>query len=263
MTLPIYIISLASATHRRTYQQDQAQRLGFEPVWHSAVGVNDIADEDFRRHAFRWQRPLKKTEFGCFLSHWQLWQLIAQSGGPAVVLEDDVMLGGEWFQDVQTLAALAQADFICLETWGKKILGAKQQVGGLVLQKLILNSAGAAGYVLWPKGAKRLLDRFQSDGPALADAFINQITGWSAWQLVPANVVQMNVAPNFGLVAPAHSESLIAREAHASPVVPNAWVLIQIKSRRLKGELRKAWIRLCALLIAKREFVAYLSHRHL
>jgi glycosyl transferase family 25 len=94
--------------------------------------------------------------------------------------------------------------------------GQGQTVGHLKLQRLYLNSAGAAAYVLWPSGAQRLLFQYERYGVALADAFINQIHNWSAWQLVPANAVQMNVAPLYGLPTPVHSDSLIAREKHPS-----------------------------------------------
>ena len=123
MTPSIYIITLASATQRRAFQQAQAERLGFEPIWHPAVDVDDMSDAFFLQHAFSWQRPLKKTEVGCFMSHYQLWQRIAQSDGPAVVLEDDVILAPQWLQTLEQLVQHPHADLINLEAFDKKILG--------------------------------------------------------------------------------------------------------------------------------------------
>jgi glycosyl transferase family 25 len=262
MILPVYIISLASATHRRAFQEAQAERLGFDAIWSLAVGIQDLSDEFFYQNAFQWQRALKKTEVACFMSHLRLWRTIAEGYCPAVVLEDDVILGGDWYADVQTLAQHAKADFICLEAWKKKTLGQTQQVENLTLQKLWLNSAGAAGYMLWPSGARRLVSRYERYGVALADAFINQTKGWSAWQLVPANVVQMNVAPEYGLQALPHSESLIAREIHASAIVPSRWVLYRMKWRRFKGECSKALVHLTKLLISKRGYVPFMNQPH-
>jgi hypothetical protein len=51
MTL-VAIISLPSAQLRRQAQEQQAAALGFEPVWITAVGVDDISDEDYLRMAF-------------------------------------------------------------------------------------------------------------------------------------------------------------------------------------------------------------------
>jgi glycosyl transferase, family 25 len=262
MTVPVYVITLASATQRRAFQQAQAQRLGFSPTWHPAMGVNDFPDEVFLQHAFSWQRSLKKTEVGCFMSHLQIWRTIAAGSTPTVVLEDDVILGDGWFETIQMLASQAQADFICLEAWGKKVLGAEQTVGHLKLQRLYLNSAGAAAYVLWPSGAQRLLFQYERYGVALADAFINQVHDWSAWQLVPANVVQMNVAPLYGLPAPVHSDSLIAREKHPSAPPPTIGLVFMMKWRRLKGELNKALRRISSFWLAKRGYVPYLHHDH-
>jgi glycosyl transferase family 25 len=242
MTVPVHIISLASAQHRRVFQEAQAQRLGFEPIWEAAVGVEDFSDEEFLQHAFRWQRPLKKTEVGCFLSHLRVWQRISQSYGPAVVLEDDVILSEHWYQDILTLGQTSCADYICLETWGKKILGQFQYVDDLKMQRLHLNSAGAAGYLLWPSGALLLIERYQRNGAALADAFINEVRGWRAWQLVPANLVQMNVAVHFGQPAPMSTESLIAREKHP-PFYPNRLTFLRVKNRRVLGEIHKAIVR--------------------
>lgn len=263
MTPPVYIISLASAIHRRAFQEAQAERLGFDVIWSPAVSINDLSDTFFYKNAFKWQRALKKTEVACFMSHLQLWQTIADSQGPAVILEDDVILGENWPADIQTLAEQAKSDYICLEAWKKKTLGSAQQVGNLSMKKLWLNSAGAAGYMLWPSGAKCLISRYERHGIGLADAFINQTKGWSAWQLVPANVVQMNVATDYGLQALPYSESLIAREIHASAIAPNICVILQMKWRRFKGECGKAWMHLSKLLIATRDYVPFMNQRHL
>jgi glycosyl transferase family 25 len=262
MKTTVYIISLASATYRRTYQAAQAKRLGFEPIWSNAIGINDISEDFFHRHAFQWQRALKKTEVACFMSHLQLWQTIAKSDQPAVVLEDDVVLGCDWTAQVEVLAKTTNADFICLEAWGKKILGKSHIVENLMLQQLLLNSAGAAAYILWPSGARHLITRYERFGVALADAFINQTQGWRIWQLIPANSIQMNVAPDYGLTSIPNSESLIARERYASATVPSQSVKYAMKWRRLKCELYKAWLRMSYLFTYKRAYIPYLHHNH-
>lgn len=260
--VPVYIISLASATHRRAFQEAQAKTLGFDPVWTQAVDASDISEQFFRLRAFQWERALKKTEVACFMSHLNLWRIIAEGNSPAVVLEDDVVLGGQWVDSVELLAKHAQADYICLEAWGKKIIGIEQRVGNLKLRRLHLNSAGAAAYLLWPSGARRLLSRYETHGVALADAFINQTTGWQIWQLVPANAVQMNVAPEYGLTTYQHSASLVSRETHASARPSTVCVVFLMKLRRLKGELFKGYSRISSLWIGKRRHVPFLHHEH-
>jgi glycosyl transferase family 25 len=262
MTTDIYIISLASAVHRRAFQATQAKRLGFEPVWCDATSVQDISEDFFYRHAFQWQRALKKTEVACFMSHFQLWQKIASSNRPAVVLEDDVVLGCAWTDQINTLTSYSNADFICLEAWGKKTLGKSDCVGNLQLRELLLNSAGAAAYILWPTGARHLLARYERDGVALADAFINQTQGWRIWQLIPANAIQMNVAPEYGLSSLPNSESLIAREHNPSATAPSHTIKYIMKWRRFKCEMKKAWILISLSFKHKRKYIPYLHHEH-
>ena len=243
----IYIISLASANQRRSYQDNQSERLGFKPIWHQATSINDIDDQFFIENAFSWQRPLSKTEVACFMSHLELWRVIASSDRPAIILEDDVMLSSDWFNEVKSLSLADDADYICLETWGKKILGKSRTINNLKLHKLILNSAGAAAYLIWPSGAKKLLERFSSDGMALTDAFINQTNGWRAWQLSPANAVQLNVSVNFGLKPPFDSPSLIAREKNLPPSPPSWKIFFNMKLKRSIGELKKIFIKIIYL----------------
>jgi glycosyl transferase family 25 len=250
---------LASATQRRAFQQAQAERLGFEPIWHPAVGVDDMSDAFFLEHAFSWQRPLKKTEVGCFMSHYQLWQRIAQSDGPAVVLEDDVVLGGQWLDDIRTLEKLNSIDCICLETWNKKIISKKPIFfDGLQLHELFMNSAGAAGYMLWPSGAKILLNKFNIDGAGLTDAFINQTKELKFYQLVPANVVQVNVLKSFDK---SNNEldlpSLIHREGNPSPSPSSNLVRLIMRLKRIDGEFKKFSCRFKNLFGGKRVMIQH------
>lgn len=261
MTVAVYIISLASAQRRRAFQEAQAQRLGFEPMWQAAVGVKDFSDEEFLQHAFRWQRPLKKTEVGCFLSHQRVWQRIAVSGGPAVVLEDDVILADHWVSAIAALSQLQGLDLINLEAVGKKQLGESRHCGALTIQRLHLNSSGAGAYLLWPQAAQRLLQRAEQHGAALADVFINEACEISAWQLVPAIVIQQCMLPYYGLPAQEEGASQIAREQHASPLPPSLMVAWAMRWRRLVGEFKKGISKMGILLGHRRQFVPFLTHQ--
>lgn len=263
LNTPSYIITLASAVDRRAFQDAQALRLGFTPIWHSALGVNEFSDETFLKNAFRWQRPLKKTEVGCFLSHLQVWERIAASSTPAVVLEDDVILSDRWPQAIDDLATLQGVDCVNLEAVGKKQVGAALHSGPWTIKRLHLNSSGAGAYLLWPGGARKLLAHYQREGAALADAFISEVAGLEVWQIEPAIVIQMCMLPYYGLPSRAEGISHIARELHASPVPPNAAIAMQMKWRRLKGEWRKGIKRLGVLWGQRRQYIPYLTHhRH-
>ncbi len=262
MNTTVYIISLASAKARRAFQETQSSTLGFSPLWQAALGIDAFTDEEFLRHAFHWQRPLKKTEVGCFLSHLQIWRTIAAGQAPAVVLEDDVILSEDWPQVIDQLATLEGIDCINLETVGKKQLGQAQQSGPWTLRRLYLNSSGAGAYLLWPQGARKLLQHHEREGAGLADAFMSEARAFEAWQLYPARVIQMCMLPDYGLPAMEAGVSHIARELHASPMPPNAQVYWQMKWRRLRGEWRKGLRRLGVLWGQQRKYVPYLHHQH-
>jgi glycosyl transferase family 25 len=200
---------------------------------------------------------LKKSEMGCFLSHLSLWKLILASGQPGVVLEDDAMLGHHWVADIQALSQLQDVDYVCLETWKNKILSSERTAGHLKLRRLHLNSAGAAGYMLWPSGAARLVAQYEAIGPGLADGFINNIDDWRAWQLVPANVIQLCVAPLYGMVPPEDPRSLISNAATPLTTRPDFGLQVRMKWRRVLGELRKAKINLSVFAGRSRTHVPF------
>lgn len=260
MTL-VAIISLPSAQLRRQAQEQQAAALGFEPVWITAVGVDDISDEDHLRMAFSSRRPLKKTEVACFLSHRKTWEWVAQLNEPVAILEDDVILAPSFLDDIHALSSFEGADHVCLETWNPKVMGRQRVHGAHTLRELKLNSAGAAGYLLWPSGAQRLLSKHRQEGVALADAFINSVSDWRSWQLVPANVVQHNVAHHFGVASPIEAGSLISRETNASPRPPTLGVLLQMKRRRLYSEVIKLLWKMTSIWHHKRAYVPFGPHQ--
>jgi len=255
--IPVYLITLESAIARRRFQEQQSKELGFQLVWHPAVSSEDLSDEIYLNNAFDWKRPLKKTEVCCFLSHLQIWEKIQKSSSPAVILEDDVILGNGWIDLISSLTNFDGIDYLCLETWNKKYLGEDRVIDSFVIRRLIQNSSGSAGYVLWPSGAEFLINKYKLEGVGLADGFINDVRGWSAWQLFPANVIQFNVAPLFGIDPSIKSGSLISNSRNKNPPIKSMSLFFIFKIRRLKGELRKAGFRILALFKGERCYVPF------
>ncbi|WP_019430669.1 glycosyltransferase family 25 protein [Limnohabitans sp. Rim47] len=260
MKTEVLIITLASATSRRAFQQLQADRLGFTPTWHQAMGINDFGDDIFLKNAFCWQRPLKKTEVGCFLSHLQVWQKVALNSGPVVILEDDVILSEGWGEKIDDLATLKDLDCVNFEAVGKKQVGQSRLVRGVLIQRLHLNSSGAGAYLLWPKGAQKLLARYEKEGAALADVFMNEAKELNVWQLVPAVAIQMCILPYYGLPSMEEGLSQIAREKHSSPKPASLALQAKMKWRRIRGEIRKGFRRLGILVGHRRHYIPYLHH---
>ena len=125
-----YILNLPSANERRDFQLLQAEKLGLDAVLISAVTPRDIPVEQFQHQAFMWERPLKITEVACFLSHYGVWEIIAQGNEPALVLEDDAMLARNTPQLLKFLEEIKNVEYVCLETrLRKKMIGNNTIIG--------------------------------------------------------------------------------------------------------------------------------------
>jgi glycosyl transferase family 25 len=254
-----YILNLPSAQERRNFQTQQAQRLGLEAVFIDAQTPADIPDAFFQTHAFSWERPIKITEVACFMSHHLVWQKIASSEEPALVLEDDAILAHNTPELLAWLAQRLDMDHVSLETRQRqKLLGRRFKAMDSLkacLHPLLQDRTGAAAYVLWPSGARALLAKFERQGMGLADAFISSTYELQSWQTVPAFAIQADVASAYGVFCPIAPHSLIAREKVPSPPTRSRLHDLQFKGRRLNAQLRLAVRYLTCVWRARRQFV--------
>lgn len=254
-----YILNLPSAQERRQFQMSQAERLGLEAVFIAAKTPADISEYDMMAYAFSWERAIKITEVACFLSHYAAWEKVLATQEPALILEDDAMLAQETPAFLAWCSALKNVDHVSLETRQRqKLIGHESltQVGvKATLRPLLQDRTGAAAYVLWPAGAKVLIDKFAQKGMGLADAFITSTYQLRSWQTVPALAVQADMAIAYGLPCPINASSLIAREKVPSPPTQGLGQDIQFKCRRIMSQLRMAARFIRCLGKARRQYV--------
>ena len=112
MKFPIFVISLARATDRRT---DIVQRLDAAGVDYEIVDAVDGLDLDLTTLKDRLSsKSMGRGVIGCFLSHYNLWQRMIDEQTPAaVILEDDAVWDDDFFAVVQKLPTVEwQWDFI-------------------------------------------------------------------------------------------------------------------------------------------------------
>lgn len=254
-----YILNLPSAQERRQFQMAQAEKFGLEAVFMDAKTPADISEAYMMAHAFAWERAMKITEVACFLSHYAAWERIAASDAPALVLEDDAILARETPAMLNWLSALKNVDHVSLETrQRKKLIGHAALTHPDVqasLRPLFQDRTGAAAYVLWPRGAKILIDKFAQQGMGLADAFISSTYQLQSWQTVPALAIQADMTLAYGLPCPINSSSLIAREKVPSPPTQGVLQVVQLKYRRILSQLRMAARFIRCMGRARREHV--------
>ena len=75
------------------------------------------------------------------------------------------------------------------------------------LFKLYLDRTGAAGYILWPPGAKKLLQYEREHGIALADAQIANCNTLVSYQIEPAHIIQLDQCNYYGIPS-IHSDAI-------------------------------------------------------
>ncbi|WP_416358350.1 glycosyltransferase family 25 protein [Aureimonas phyllosphaerae] len=197
-------INLDRAVERRAFMERQGARLGLPLERVRAVEMGDIsADVDARLNG-RWERPLSGPELGCFLSHHAIWGEVARASGPVLVLEDDAVLSRRIGAALPVLASFAGADFLNLESFDRRRFAARRATvlgDGVAVRRMFRDKSGSAGYLLWPSGAVKLLDRTARRGAAPVDAFLHGFAGLASWQAEPALVVQAHILEARGLKA--------------------------------------------------------------
>jgi glycosyl transferase family 25 len=237
----VLVINLASSTDRLAFQRRQLEKLSlpFERV--EAVSVADMGEEECRRLSVAWERPLRCSEVACFLSHQRVWQLVLDRNKPALVLEDDAVLSCCVPALLEDLSDRKEIDLVTLEVRGRKKLVGKTGPAlacDSTLLPLYQDRTGAAGYLLWPEGARKLLAEGERRGPALADALISTCYSLRAFQVEPAAIIQQDECSRHGLTCGQVTESTITPLSNPAPRASGFAAELAFKGRRIMGQVR-------------------------
>jgi glycosyl transferase family 25 len=198
----IFVINLSNAIERRKFQQSQLSKLGLQYKIINATSVDDITESTYKKHYNDWQRPLLNTEGACYFSHRSAWYKIIKINEPALILEDDALLSICVPKILNHLEDNSNIDLVNLENRGRKKFVSKSKKNIECNSKLIRlyqDRTGAAGYILWPSGAKKLIQLEQASGIGLADAHITSCHSLKAYQVEPSPVIQMDQCINYGI----------------------------------------------------------------
>lgn len=234
MTVPAIVISLRKAEARRNFQKVQLARLGIAFQFMDATTASDIAPEDMHRYCRAWCRPLRPAEVGCALSHRRAWAQISAGTFPVLVLEDDAVLSDKTVSVLNALAGHGGLECVSLETFNQqKRLGRSESltVNGFALAQIYRDSGGAAAYLLWPEGARKLLSNLSGWLP-LADAAINIAPRLRKHQVIPACAIQaMFMVGKLPITAGVYETSL-SNDTRPKPENWREW--FRYKLRRLR-----------------------------
>ena len=200
--MQIFVINLPDAVKRRKLQKDQLTKLGLEYTILDATSVEDISEATYKKHYFDWQRPLRKTEVACYYSHRSAWDRVVRSGEPALILEDDAILSIFLPELLDSLNKIKSTDLINLENRGRKKFVSRSHMDiecNSKLRRLYQDRTGAAGYILWPSGANKLLQFEKNSGIGLADAHITSCHTLNAYQVEPSPIIQLDQCKGYGI----------------------------------------------------------------
>ena len=200
--MQIFVINLPSAIERRKFQNNQLTKLGLEYKILDATSIDDINEATYIKHYFDWQRPLRKTEVACYYSHRSAWNKVIKSEKPALILEDDVILSMHLPELLKNLNAIKNTDLINLENRSRKKFVSRSHIDiscNSKLFRLYQDRTGAAGYILWPSGAKKLIQLEKNSGIALADAHITACHSLDTFQVEPSPIIQLDQCKEYGI----------------------------------------------------------------
>jgi len=253
--MQIIVINLSSAIARREFQKKQLEKLGLDYTFLTATSVDDIDDDTYNKHYYDWQRPLRRSELACYFSHRRCWQKIINNNEPALIIEDDALLSFKVPSILSKLKKCDDIDLVDLEVTGrKKNVSKTSEVihESSNLLKLHLNSSGAGGYVLFPSGAKKLLELENKKGISLADAHIANCKSLNAYQIEPAAIVQFILCQLYEINHSGFSDFCTS----STNAEKKDMINIKFKIKRVLSEIKLGIRKFFLILISKRRYIA-------
>ncbi len=196
--LKILIISLKSNVYRRSFQQQQAARLGLDIEFVDAVSAGALSPQEIQSHANQWTRSIRGQDVACTLSHWKVWEIVAAQKEKVCILEDDVLLSANFRMVVEYIEKLND-DWNCIydleyalfkHTLGKRPMWRVDELR-LSASKIFKNKRGAAAYIVGPLAAQRL--RAEAMHYWMMEAFLWTRRWATSVQIEPCQAVQLDI----------------------------------------------------------------------
>jgi len=254
----ILVINLARSTDRMAFMAGQLNALGLDFTRLEAADANSIDEANFARLGDTYMRPITRTEFACLTSHTRAWQRSVDTNRPVLVLEDDAFISTCLPSFLAWLSELEALDIVNIETRGKEKWVcrrpfATEPTHAVSLYALYIDRGGAAGYVIWPTAADKLLKRAELQA-APADALID-LSGVPRLQSDPGLVSPIYVGGVGGHSIEPPFRTTIALPTKASRLALSL-LRPKLKMRRLAGYIAMTVRKLAATGVGNRRQVA-------
>lgn len=255
------VINLAHSTERLAFQKQQLDDLGISWTHIPAVSIDEISEHEYEAKANGWERKLRKTEVACFLSHKKAWEYVVEKNQPILILEDDALLSmhtKNLLQGIVNKTGLPHVDHVTLEIRNRKKLidNTKFNINSdFDISRIYQDRAGAAAYLLFPTGAKKLLQKANCSAIALADAFICSEYALVSYQVLPAAAIQSDQCEFYNVNIAQTFPSTIAKTVKDKPKTVSLKDKITFKYRRIISQVRMAIRHISVITKSSRVYV--------
>ena len=251
------VINLKSSIDRLEFQKNQLDTLNINYTIIEAVEASQIDENFYQERSMSWERPLRRSELACCLSHVLAWKTVIKEDRPYLILEDDAILHKDTPSALSALSKQGNYDCVNFETRNRKKIINKTKIPlseAYTLSKIIHNKSGAAAYLLWPSGAKHLYGYYKKNGAALADAILANCDHFKHFQIEPALAIQIDCCTHYNIIPPIETASNISHQPKPNTITNKAFIF---SYRRLKSQLKTFFRQLITLFSSKRTNVPF------
>jgi len=252
--MKIIVISLKKS-NRRNFQDIQFKKLGLEFSYLDAISIEDYGKYNWQENFDFWERPIKLTERACYLSHKKAWMWVIENNKPALILEDDALISRNILKILPSITFLKSIDYINFENRGRKKIISRQcffKRNNIELRKLFHDTTGAAGYILFPSGAKKLISCENSKGVAIADAQISNCRELASYQTCPALIIQLDMCDYYNFPKNRNFLNLSASTVSSKSKQNKSF---KNKVKRIKSQIKIGIRRMIFRIIGEERFI--------
>lgn len=249
------VINLKSSIDRLEFQKNQLDTLNIDYTIIEAVEASKLDENFYQEKSMSWERPLRRSELACCLSHVLAWKTVIKENKPYLILEDDAILHKDTPSALSALSKKGNYDCVNFETRNRKKIINKTKIPlseAYTLSKIIHNKSGAAAYLLWPSGAQILYNYYKKNGAALADAILANCDHFKHFQIEPALAIQIDCCADYNIVPPIETASNISQQPK-----PTSNNRLMFAFRRLKAQVKILFKQLIAFFSSKRTNVPF------
>ena len=252
-----FIINLETAIDRMHFMKDQMIKLSLKFQRIDAVTEKDLNISGSDDYWNTWERPLKNTEKACFISHVNAWNAVVKSNKPSLILEDDAFLSKDIKSVLLSASILEGIDLLSLEVRFKRKLlsNHKEKLNtNYFYSRLYQNGSGAAAYILWPSGAKKLILKSKKQ-VALTDAFISNFKGLNSFQVEPACALQLDCLSLHNIKSPIKHYSIINSGINSKRPDFKKGTKIKFLFRRLLFQVKRGFYSVYLINKSEKRFI--------